>query len=310
MTLTTQSAVMLAILSGALAGGALALCIAAFRGLPVRPPNQGPSRLGRMVRDLYGPRGLISLVAGLLVLFATRWVVAGIGIMLLVYTWKGLGGAASERAAMARLEALATWTESLRDTIAGAVGLEAAIPASIRVADVSIQGPLLALVDRLHTRVPMHEALRRFADELADPSSDLIISALIINSRLRGPGLRDLLGSLATAVREELDMRRRVTAQRRATRRSAQIVIGISVGLAIGLAIFDKSMLDKYDSLVGQLVLAFVAGIYALGIIWLRRLANFDEPERLLSGVGRSAGPDDQLGDGEPAWSPSRGGAT
>ena len=29
---------------------------------------------------------------------------------------------------MARLEALATWTESLRDTIAGAVGLEQAIP--------------------------------------------------------------------------------------------------------------------------------------------------------------------------------------
>ena len=310
MTLTSQSAEMLAILTGALTGGALFLCIAAIRGLPVRPPDQGPGPLERGLRQVYSLRGLIAVVSGLLVLLATRWVVAGIAVALLVFTWKGLGGAAAERAAMARLEALAMWTESLRDTIAGAVGLEGAIPASIRVADISIQGPLLALVDRLHTRVPMHEALRRFAEDLADPSSDLIISALIINSRLRGPGLRDLLGSLAGSVREELDMRRRINAQRQATRRSAQIVIGISVGMALGLAIFDKSMLDKYDSTVGQLVLACVCAVYALGIIWLRRLANFEQPERLLGGVGKQTGHDDQNAGGEPRWSPSRGGAT
>jgi Flp pilus assembly protein TadB len=309
MNISAQAAVLLAIAIGAITGGALALGIAAFRGLPVRPPNQGPGPLERLARGMYSWRGLAAAIAGLLVLVATRWVVAAIAIALLVFTWKGLGGAASERTAMARLEALATWTESLRDTIAGAVGLEAAIPASIRIADMSIQGPLLALVDRLHTRVPMHEALRRFADELGDPSSDLIISALIINSRLRGPGLRDLLGSLAASVREELDMRRRINAQRRSTRRSAQIVIAISVGLAIGLAIFDKSMLSKYDSLVGQLVLLFVAGIYGLGIFWLRRLANFEQPERLLGGTGRAAVQEDQSGDGESVWSTSRGGA-
>jgi Flp pilus assembly protein TadB len=306
MTFTTQSATMLAILTGAITGGALFLCIAAIRGLPVRPPDQGPGAIERAVKDAYSWRGLIALCAGLVVLFATRWVVAGIAIGLLAYTWKGLGGAASERAAIARLEALATWTESLRDTIAGAVGLEAAIPASIRVADASIQGPLLALVDRLHTRVPMHEALRRFADELGDPSSDLIISALIINSRLRGPGLRDLLGSLAASVREELDMRRRVNAQRQATRRSAQIVIGISVGMVIILAVFDKGMLVQYNGTFGQLVLAVVACIYAAGIIWLRRLANFDHPERLLGGLGRPELQDDQDGDGQAVWSPTR----
>ena len=72
---------------------------------------------------------------------------------------------------MNRLEGLAIWTESLRDTIAGAVGLEQAIPSSLRVAAPTIRGPLENLVDRLHTRVPMPEALRRFADELNDPSA-------------------------------------------------------------------------------------------------------------------------------------------
>jgi Flp pilus assembly protein TadB len=278
---------MLAILIGAVTGGGLFLLVIALRGLPVRPKGQGPRKLERQVRDLFSVRGGIALVVGILVLVATRWVVAGVGVALLVYSWRSLGGAASERKTMARLESLATWTESLRDTIAGAVGLEQAIPSSIRVADVSLRGPLTKLVDRLHTRVPMHVALRRFADDLDDPSADMIIAALIINSRLRGPGLRALLGALAVSVREELDMRRKVNAGRRSTRRSVQIVVAVSVGMAVGLAVLDHAFLSPYDGVSGQFVLVIIGAIYAAGILWLRRLATFESPQRLL-GTGSS----------------------
>ena len=118
-------------------------------------------------------------------------------------------------------------------------------------------------MDRLHTRVPMHVALRRFADDLDDPSADMIIAALIINSRLRGPGLRALLGALADSVREELDMRRKVNAGRRSTRRSVQIVIAVSVGMAIVLAVLDHAFLAPYDGVSGQLVLVVIGAIYA-----------------------------------------------
>jgi Flp pilus assembly protein TadB len=273
---------MLAILIGAVTGGGLFLLVIALRGLPVRPMKQGPGRLERQVRELVSVRGGIALVVGIGVLVATRWVVAGVGIALLVYSWRSLGGAASERKTMARLESLATWTESLRDTIAGAVGLEQAIPSSIRVADLSLREPLTKLVDRLHTRVPMHVALRRFADDLDDPSADMIIAALIINSRLRGPGLRALLGALAVSVREELDMRRKVNAGRRSTRRSVQIVVAVSVGMAVGLAVLDHAFLSPYDGVYGQFVLVIIGAIYAAGILWLRRLATFESPQRLL----------------------------
>jgi Flp pilus assembly protein TadB len=229
-------------------------------------------------------------------------VVAGVGMALLAYTWRSLSGAASERKAMARLEGLATWTESLRDTIAGAVGLEQAIPASTRVADGSIREPLARLVDRLHTRVPMHVALRRFAEDLDDSSADMIIAALIINSRLRGPGLRDLLGALADSVREELDMRRKINSSRRSTRRSVQIVIAVSVLMAIFLAVLDHRFLQPYDSVFGQLVLAVIVGIYALGIIWLRKLARFDMPQRLLGTAASTA-------QAQPSNPPTAGGA-
>ena len=82
-------------------------------------------------------------------------------------------------------------------------------------------------------------------------------------------------------------MRRKVNAERRSTRRSAQIVVGVSVGLALGLALFNQSYLRTYGSPVGQLVLVLVVGLYAAGFVWMRRLATFEEPERLLIGVPR-----------------------
>jgi Flp pilus assembly protein TadB len=288
--MTTSQLELLAIMAGALAGGGLFLFVAAVRGLPPKPGRTGPGPLERFVKDLFSIRGAVAVVVGIVVLAITRWVVAGAGMAMLAYSWRSLSGAASERRAMSRLEGLATWTESLRDTIAGAVGLEQAIPASTRVADGSIREPLARLVDRLHTRVPMHMALRRFAEDLDDPSADMIIAALIINSRLRGPGLRDLLGALADSVREELDMRRKINSSRRSTRRSVQIVIAVSVLMAVGLAILDHSFLAPYDSVFGQLVLAVIVTIYALGIIWLRKLARFDMPQRLLGATSTAPG--------------------
>jgi Flp pilus assembly protein TadB len=275
---------LLALLVGAIAGGGVFLAVIAIRGLPPKPPRNR-SRLDDLRQQVVGVRGLSALLGAVLVLLITRWVVAAVGIALLILFWDRLsGGAGGEKDAIARLEALATWTESLRDTIAGAVGLEQAIPSSLRAAAPSLREPLTSLVDRLHTRMALPEALRRFADDIHDASADLILAALIINSRLRGPGLRDLLGALSGAVREELDMRRRVEAQRRSTRFSAMFVVGFSVGVAGLLAIFNRSFVKVYDTVTGQLVLLVIAGLYAAGFLWLTRLAKFDMPERILIG--------------------------
>ena len=246
---------LLGILAGAVLGGGVFLLIVAIRGAPARPPGARARKLEHALRDVAGVRGAVALVLGALTLLATRWIVAGVGVALLALGWRSLGGAAGERRAIARLEGLASWTESLRDTIAGAVGLEQAIPSSQRAAAPSLQEPLARLVDRLHTRMPMPDALRRFADDLDDPGADLIIAALIINSRLRGPGLRDLLGGLSTSVREELDMRRKINADRRSTRRSVQIVVLVAVSVALLLGVFNHSYVSIYDQPLGQFVL-------------------------------------------------------
>src|SRR6266540_546430 len=304
-----------ALLAGGLAGGGLLLLIVALRGIQGRDPSPAPGAAGEqrpwLLRALTR-RGSVSVLSGVLTLVITRWPIAAIGAALLTLTWHGLlGGATEERTSIARIEALASWTESLRDTIAGAVGLEQAIPASLRAAAPVLQWPLRALVDRLRTRMPLAVALERFADDLDDPSADLIVASLILNSRVRGPGLREVLTALSKSAREELDMRRRVVSQRRSTRRSVQIVVGVTLSVVALLVLFNRSYVEPYATIEGQLVLIFVLLLFAGGFVWLKRLSGFETPGRFLFGGGvvverRQAA---RLGEGAQASGASRGGA-
>lgn len=275
-----------ALACGVAVGGGVALLVVALRGLPPKTAEE-KARQERRAAELArfaSRRGTLAALTAVAVLLLTRWPIAAAAAALLAFTWDKLfGGAREERAAMRRVEALAGWTESLRDTIAGAVGLEQAIPASARAAAPALRGPLDNLVDRLRSRTPLPDALQEFAEELNDSSADIIIASLVLNARLRGPGLRDVLGALAKSAREEVDMRQRVMAQRASTRRSVQIVVGVSVAFPMGLAIFNPGFVEPFGDALGQAVLACVCGLFGLGFWWMRRLARIEVPERFLT---------------------------
>ncbi|CAL9522004.1 hypothetical protein SUDANB171_03839 [Streptomyces sp. enrichment culture] len=289
-----------ALVCGVAVGGGIALLVTAIRGVPPKTSEER-ARAERRRTELArfaGRRGTIAGAAAVLVLLLTRWPIAAIGTALLVFSWSKLfGGAAEERANMRRVEALAGWTESLRDTIAGAVGLEQAIPSSARAAAPALRVPLNNLVDRLRSRMPLPEALQEFAEELDDSSADIIIASLILNARLRGPGLREVLGALAKSAREEVDMRQRVMAQRASTRRSVQIVVGVSVAFPLGLAIFNPGFVEPFGDTLGQAVLAIVCGLFGLGFWWMRRLAKIEVPERFMARADES----EQLRERQPS---------
>ena len=276
-------------LTAAVAGSGVLLVVAGFRGRTastVRPPRRHDARA-------HGRRVLLAVAAGVLTLVLTRWVVAGAGIGMLVFAWDRLVGAgADEGRGISRLEGLANWTESLRDTIAGAIGLEQAIPATAAAAAPVLRPSLNLLVDRLRIREPLPAALLRFADDVDDPGADVVVAALVLNARLRGPGLRDVLTALAASTREELDVRRRIDASRRSIRRSVQIVLLIVLGVMGLLAVFNRDYVAPYASVGGQLALLVVAGLFLLGLVWLRRLARVETHERFLT---------------EPAASPAGG---
>ncbi|MET1133903.1 MAG: type II secretion system F family protein [Aeromicrobium sp.] len=269
-------------LLGAVIGAGILLVVV---GMSERE-EPGPRRPGVSLRDrLQGSarRAVLGGAAGLVILLLTGWPVLAISVGALVWFAPMLfGGLASEKRAMARLEGLAAWTESLRDTIAGAVGLEQAIPATAYAASPAIKPALIRLTDRLRVRTPLSTALQGFADDIDDPSADLIVATLILNARLRGPGLREVLTSLAKSARADLDMRRRIAASRSSTRRSVQIVMGITVAFVLFLSIFNRSYVAPYSTPIGQIVLLVVIGLFAAGFVWMRRLSEFETPERFL----------------------------
>ena len=286
MTLNPELA--LVILIGAAVGGGVVLLVHAL--IPREPSTvaESPSSVLNQLRGL-GRRVPFGVGAGIVVLLLTKWLVAAIAVGALVMFWGRLfGGTRETRDGVARIEGLAAWTESLRDTVAGAVGLEQAIPATAYAASPAIAADLQTLADRLRVRVPLPEALQRFADDMDDAGADLIIAALILNARLRGPGLREVLTSLADSARAELEMRQRINAGRRSTQRSVQIVVGVTILFVVGLSIFNPTYVEPYGTATGQVVLIVILAFFAAGIMWLRALAKFEMPERFLR--SRAAG--------------------
>ena len=258
-------------------GGAVWLLVVAL----LAPPAQ---RNRESRRTLAIPaRVQIAFAVGLVVAVLTRWPVAAAAAGALVWSWPRLfGGASTARSTIERLDALASWTESLKDIIAGAIGLDEAIPATASAAPPAIRPAIERLAERLRAREPLPAALEGLAADLDDSSADLVVAALILNARLRGPGLRTTLEALATSARDELDLRRKVEAQRRALRTGVKIIVGTTLGFVGGLALLNSAYLDPYDAAAGQLVLVVVAGVFATAFVWLHRLGQDTVPARLL----------------------------
>lgn len=278
-----------ALLGGAVVGAGLLLLVVSLVGWPRRAPGT-PSVVRRTVTTTGRLSGRVTaaVATGVLVLSVTQWPVMAIGLGLLVAYWDRIaGGGSDERTAILRLEGLAVWTESLRDTIAGAVGLEQAIPSSVEATPPVLRPSLNLLVDRLRIREPLPDALLSFAEDLDDPSADTVVAALVLNARLRGPGLREVLTALAVSTREELDMRRRIEASRRSVRRSVRLILLIVLSVAGAMVLLNGQYVSSYNGVLGQLVLLVVVLLFMSGLLWLRRLAKPSQVERIL---GRGAG--------------------
>ena len=279
-----------AILAGGF-GAAVLLLIVGVRGT-VPDQTRPPERLAGWVAADRSPLLALRLAGGVLLAVlvgvVTRWPVAALGLGGLVACWPALtGGFRAEQLQIARLEALVGWTEALRDTTSAHAGLEKAIPATAETAGPVIRPALTRLAGQLRTKVPLEDALLDLAEQL-DHAADLIIAVLINNVRRRGDGLVQVLSGLAAASREELDLRRKITASRAGDRRAVQLMLLIVLAVATFLVLFSGgSYTAPYRSVDGQIVLAVVLGMFAASFVWIRRLAASTPPNRFLPHTGQ-----------------------
>jgi len=246
------------------------------------------ARISTWRGDHNGMRRIAAAVAvGLVVAVVTRWPVGGVLAAALVGSWHTLfGQQVSASAEVARIEAIAAWTEMLRDTMAAAAGLEQAITTTATIAPKPIRAEVMALAVRLETReVTLSEGLPDLADALADPTGDLVVAALSAAAERRARSLGDLLGALAASARDDANMRLRVQASRARVRTAARIVTCVSLLMAAALVLFKRDFLSPYGTPEGQVVLAIVGAIFAGAFGWLTRMSEVSSPERFLTGT-------------------------
>ncbi len=190
-----------------------------------------------------------------------------------------LGGAARRQEETATAEAIATWAEMVRDTMAGASGLEETLIETAAVAPAAISPQLQAFVLRLRHQ-PLEVALDRLAAELDDSSADLIVASLAAAARLEARDLGSLLARLAEAIRGDVRMRTRVEVGRARIRTSARIAVATTAATVFFLYLFARHLLEPYDTSAGQLWLVVVVAVFFGAGLMLHHYGHLEVPER------------------------------
>ena len=220
--------------------------------------------------------------AFVVMLFVTGWAVVAGSVALLVAATPGIGRPYIQtRNEQELVDGIATWTEQLRDTLAGAHGLEQAIVAT------SVHAPLVlqTQVKKLASYIgygSLEDGLRRFGDELNNSTADFVVAALVTASQHQARDLGMLLTQIAQCARDESKMRSRVWVGRARTRSAVKIIATVIALFVLGLFLFNRPYLQPYSSIQGQVVLSGILGVFAVSLSLMQSMAKIIEPERFV----------------------------
>ncbi len=261
-------------------GLGILLVVQGIRGKQILPDSSPTQRETLRTRAAWiAGAGLAAIVT----LAATGWPAASAAAAIGVLVASTRRGHRQDNVdGVARTEAIAAWTEMIRDNMAGAAGLEQALIAASSVAPAAIRVEVRRFARRLDD-VSLAEALAMLGDDLQHPSADLVVAALVNASRMETRDLGALLGRLADSIRGDVRMRLRVEVGRARIRTSARIVMGVTVFTAAFIFFFSRDLLSVYDTPVGQAWLVVVLAFFMLGLWLLDRFSQIEMPERFTA---------------------------
>ncbi len=270
---------LLALLGAAVAGGLLMIAAGLFpRAEPAAPR---PSRRQRPPL----PPGRLAAAAGaaLMVAVATRWPVGAVLAALAAYTLPAvLGPDRAHRATIERVEAVAAWAEDLAGTLRSAAGIEQAIVQTATTAGPALRADLGRLAQAIGAGMRLPRALRRFADDLNDPTADMVVHVLLQAAQSQAREVAVSLSGVGVAARRQASGRMRVLASRARTKAATRIVTAVVLGVAVLLTVFAADFLGPYRTPVGQLILGVLGGGFSAALWWMTRIGRVHDLPRIL----------------------------
>jgi len=242
-----------------------------------------PRRLSAgSARDKAARRGRrigLGIAAGGITLLVTRWPAAALVALAFGLAAPALGGASE---GLERLEAIAVWTEMLRDSLGSSSGLSQSIMVTAPLAPRALAVEVASLAARLRAGVPSRVALRNFAEQIADPTADVVVAALILAATERAQHLPDLLSELAIGARAEVSMRLGVEASRSSARTAVRTIVVFSLSFFALLAVLARSYLSPLSTAQGQGVLLLVGLLFGWGLLLMTRMLRPEVVPRLF----------------------------
>jgi tight adherence protein B len=171
--------------------------------------------------------------------------------------------------------------EHLRDAIRTGLSVPEALAGLARTGPESLRTDFARLTHETRL-IGFERALAAMRDRLADPVFDVVASALLINDRLGGRQVSQVLERLAEATRAQLRMQHEVRAQQGRTVLSARIVAAAPLVALVGLRATNPRYLAIFDSLAGQIVLVGCGLSVALGYAAMLYLTRLPGQKRVL----------------------------
>lgn len=225
---------------------------------------------------------MVRLITGLALGAGSVFVSSGLRGVRLLEIRRTRTGRRSARDESELVEALAVWTEQLRDTMAGARGLEQALAATSVTAPDAIRPAVQRLSSRLGM-MPLPRALKILATDVDHPSADFVIAALVVAAENHVRDLVSLLTHLAECCRDDVRMRSRVWVARARLRSAVRIIAAVIVTFVGGLVVLQRDYVGVYTTGDGLMVLAVVVAMFAMSLFLLARLGRFESSGRFVA---------------------------
>jgi tight adherence protein B len=178
-------------------------------------------------------------------------------------------------------DALVEAIEQLRDAIRTGLSVQEALVGLARGGPEVLQGEF-ATLGRDARLLGFERALAAMRDRLADPVFDVVAGALLINDRLGGRLVSQVLDRLADSTRAQLRIQQELRAHQARTVLSARIVAAAPLVALVGLRATNPRYLSIFDSVVGQMVLIGCAASVAVGYLAMLYLTRLPGQRRVL----------------------------
>jgi len=267
---------LLALAAGAIVGLGVLVFVAAWRG---RLNMSGITR-----NSVQGsPRHVV--VAGVVLVITwlmTGWTLAAVTIgVVSAMASTALSRYGKRRDDRTLVDAIAVWTEQLRDMLAGSNGLEQTITTTATHAPAALREPLERLVVSM-SYSPLPQALARFARDVNHPTADFVVAALSTAATRQVRELGALLGHLAACARDEARMHTRIWVGRSRTRSAVKIIASVVIVFVGGLVVLSPEYLAPYRTAEGQLVLSVIVLVFFGALLLMQRLSVIVAPDRFV----------------------------